>query len=888
MNRHMNSISGRLSLRQPQRESLEILDRIAEIVPLKKERDLASALTAVKSEFPTVEDFERDFPSLCFALATGVGKTRLMGAFITYLYLAEGVRHFFVLAPNLTIYNKLITDFTPNTSKYVFQGIAEFATNPPIVVTGDNYEGGLGVRGATLYGDDDVHINIFNISKINTEVRGGKMPRIKRLSEYVGESYFDYLAGLDDLVLLMDESHHYRASAGMRAINELNPVLGLELTATPYTGSGTPQAFKNIVYSYPLFKALEDGFVKEPAAATRENFDPASYSVEQLDRLKLEDGIRVHESVKVELETYARQNDKQIVKPFMLVVAKDVAHANGLVATIKEESFFEGRYKDRVITVHSGQRGAEKDENVERLLAVENPLEPTEIVVHVNKLKEGWDVTNLYTIVPLRAAKAEILVEQTIGRGLRLPYGKQVGVPAVDRLTIVAHDKFEEIIDEANNPKSLIRAGVVIGRDIPMEKKEPIVVPPEVEAGITRSTANENSRARAPFSTSIEQEIAKATMDVVKKYEYLPGSSRLKSSEIEAEIVREVAETYAPVQETVNGTTKAADVRQVVEKALDLFVERTIDIPRIVVLPKGETTFGYSHFELNLRDVYLQPVDEDILIQHLRTHTRERVVSAAANVQEDRAEDYLVGALIDFDDISYDDHADLLYDLSNQVVEHLRSYLPDENAVRNVLQYHQRRLAEQVHAQMQNNQWESNGEVEYEVKVSKGFTTLRPNNYTALAGEKVRNFRAPVENLQRIRGMLFGGFRRCLYSIQKFDSDTERRFAMMLEDDEDQTLKWFKPAPNQFRIYYRSDQSYEPDFVVETSTAKFLCETKAANEIADPVVQAKKNAAVEWCRRATSHELQHGGKPWSYLLLPHDAIRASSTLKGLKAAYACT
>ena len=61
--------------------------------------------------------------------------------------------------------------------------------------------------------------------------------RIKRLSEYIGESYFDYLAALKDLVLIMDESHRYRASAGVRAINELKPILGLELTATPFVES---------------------------------------------------------------------------------------------------------------------------------------------------------------------------------------------------------------------------------------------------------------------------------------------------------------------------------------------------------------------------------------------------------------------------------------------------------------------------------------------------------------------------------------------------------------------------------------------------------------------------------------------------------------------------
>src|SRR5436305_14937587 len=139
MNHQVKVISGRLSLRPPQRQSLEILDRVTEIVPPSKDTDPAAALEAIRSEFPSVTNFERDFASLCFALATGVGKTRLMGAFISYLHLAHGINNFFVLAPNLTIYNKLITDFTPNTPKYVFQGVAEFAKDAPEIITGDDY-----------------------------------------------------------------------------------------------------------------------------------------------------------------------------------------------------------------------------------------------------------------------------------------------------------------------------------------------------------------------------------------------------------------------------------------------------------------------------------------------------------------------------------------------------------------------------------------------------------------------------------------------------------------------------------------------------------------------------------------------------------------------------
>ncbi|MFZ1573701.1 MAG: DEAD/DEAH box helicase family protein [Chromatiaceae bacterium] len=173
-----------------------------------------------------------------------------------------------MLAPNLTIYNKLIADFTRNTLKYVFKGIAEFAQQPPLIITGDNYDQtGAVVRDQTLGGAHDVRINIFNISKINSEVRGGREPRIKRMKEVLGDSYFNHLANLSDLVLLMDESHRYRASAGVRSINELKPLFGLEVTATPFVESTRgPVPFKNVVMDYPLARAMEDGFVKEPAA----------------------------------------------------------------------------------------------------------------------------------------------------------------------------------------------------------------------------------------------------------------------------------------------------------------------------------------------------------------------------------------------------------------------------------------------------------------------------------------------------------------------------------------------------------------------------------------------------------------------------------------------
>jgi type III restriction enzyme len=892
MNSVVNAIAHRLSLRQPQRESLEILARVTEILSLDRvvsgshEIELANALKAIQSEFSTITDFEREFPSLCFALATGVGKTRLMGAFITYLFRQKLSRHFFVLAPNLTIYNKLIADFRPNTPKYVFAGIAEFATNSPELITGDNYESGRGVRSedamqGRMFDTSPIHINIFNISKINAEVRGDKTPRIKRLSEYIGQSYFDYLAGLHDLVLLMDESHRYRATAGVKAINELKPILGLELTATPHIETGgRTLPFKNVIYSYPLSSAMKDGFVKEPAVATRENFDIKNYDEAGLEKLKLEDGVRVHENTKVELEVFARDNGKPIVKPFMLIIAKDTDHANLLVKLIEDGSFFAGRYKGKVITVHSNLRGEERDETVQQLLSVESRDNPTEIVIHVNMLKEGWDVTNLYTIVPLRAANSKTLVEQSIGRGLRLPYGKRVGVVAVDRLTIVSHDRFQEIIDEANKPDSTIRTGVVIGRDIPDREMTVVQVTSYLEA---RAAADPTIAEQKPlFNTQREQEVARATLSVLKQFERLARSNDLKNPENIQKIIEKVQTATAPAQGELAEIVPQVDISNIVSKTIDLFIENSIDIPKIVVVPKGEAVAGYRDFDLDLKGVQLQPVAKDILIAHLNDHLQYRLISGEGIVPEERLEDYLVRGLVDFDDVSYDEHADLLYKLAGQLVKHLQSYLTNEEDVRNVLQYHQAQLVNIIHSQMQEHYEEKAGE--FEAHVTKGFTTLRPNSYSIPVGEQPRNVRIPIDEKLMIRGMLFGGFKKCLYPAQRFQSDTERRFAVLLENDPE-VAKWFKPGKDAFRIYYRGEVPYEPDFVVETKTAKLICETKAAKDIDSAEVRDKAKAAVKWCDNATNHEHEVGGKPWSYLLIPHDAVSEAKTIQGLTAAH---
>lgn len=893
MNKFVNAISGRLSLRDPQRHSLEILARIAEIVPPRKNADIAAALSVIQSEYPSVTDFEREFPSLCFAIATGVGKTRLMGAFISYLHLAHGINNFFVLAPNLTIYNKLIGDFQPVSPKYVFKGISEFSINPPAIITGDDYQQ---LAGNMFDQIARCKINIFNISKINSEVRGGKLPKIKRLAEYIGESYFDYLAGLPDLVLLMDESHRYRASAGVRAINELKPIVGLELTATPFTeGTGGKTApFKNVIYDYALGKAMDDGFVKEPAVVTRKDFNPAGMTPDDIERLKLEDGIRLHEGTKVELETYARETENRIVKPFLLVIARDTTHAGQLQDLIKSDAFFEGRYKDKVIQVDSSQTGEKEDEMIQRLLAVESTEEPTEIVIHVNMLKEGWDVTNLYTIVPLRAANARILIEQSIGRGLRLPYGKRTGVAAVDRLSIVAHDKFQEIIDEANKPDSAIRLKQIILSDDDLKQKTVTIVsqsnlaqqlgvlPPQVTSSTHIAPANE-----APiFANAEEQKIAQITHRAIQKLardaNILPSVTYLRNDDIKAQVLREVQAEYRPQQMELEGIVPKLDIAAIIAKTTSLVIQQTIDIPRISVVPKGEVKSGFKPFQLKLDSLRFQPPEEILWVQYLRTGQSLELGIGEGGIEENRLENHIVSGLIDFDDVSYDDNADLLYELAEQVIQHMRSYLPEEQ-IGKVLRYHQREIARFVHAQMLEHYWEESSG--YDVVVSSGFSPLKESSYSTLAEQEPLNFRISPSDKTNMAKYLFGGFTKCLYPVQKFDSDSERQLAVILDRESE---KWFRPARGQFQIYYRTgtgEQEYQPDFVAETADYIYMLEPKARNQLDATEVIAKKEAAIRWCQNASDHAKTYDGKSWVYLLIPHDVITENMTLGGLRKSF---
>ncbi len=870
MNQNTLYIKNRLSLRKPQEEALNILADITALLSLTKQNDVEKEIAAIREKHPTFKEFERNFPNICFALATGVGKTRLMGAFVTYLYKTYHITDFFVLAPNLTIYNKLIADFSkPTSPKYVFKGIADFVINPPLVITGDNYRE---MSENQLY-QESIRINVFNISKINTGERKGELPLIKRLSEYLGQSYFDYLANRERLVLLMDESHHYRAERAMQVINELNPVLGIEVTATPQVQKGSKAVpFKNVVYEYSLARAIQDGFVKKPYVATRKNFNPKDYTPEEIDRMKVMDGIRVHQNTRLELEKFARNHNLPIVKPFVLIVTKDTEHAGKIKAMIQQEDFYGGHYKDKVLEIHSAQKGTEREENIAQLLSLENPLNKIEIVIHVNMLKEGWDVTNLYTIVPLRASASETLTEQTIGRGLRLPYGRIMHDEAVDRLAIVAHDKFNALIEEANRPGSIIKKEHIIelsDEDLNAPQKE-IIEGKTVLVSVPTKMAEQSAvPAWEPPTETVKSTVRLLQNTVLpemgKEVKTLGELNSWEAQQIAKEKLKKHLEATS-----LYAADQIAEIDSHFPEIVDQYAKGIIPIPRLVVQPGRDGHLQFEDFELDTTNLTYTEPDQDILLKSLADGGVSLVQGqVSGQITEEKPENVLLGALCDVPEIAYDDYADLLYQWAHTAVEKMRTYM-DEQKVRNTVIAYRKQIAEFIFAQMK--QHSHYVPPDFAAAEVHPFEKIYPHNFEKVKQDKIYNYMDTIEPKNSIPSKVFTGFKKALHDIYKFDSDTEKTFAAILEQDIT-VNKWLRPADRQFDIYWNNGaDKYVPDFVVETAQGLFLVELKRADQLPTTEVQEKAKAAQKWVQAVNAVLAKNNEKLWTYLLIPHTEV----------------
>lgn len=868
-------ISGVMSLRKPQEKSLKILEDIMTSINVKKDMNLKAALGGVHAMYPICSDFERNFMSLTFALATGVGKTRLMGAFIAYLYTNHNIKNFFIVAPGTTVYEKLKKDLSdPSNPKYVFKGLGCFH-KPPEVITDDEYMS----KPISLFASD-IRIFVFNIDKFNKEAS-----KMKKINEMLGDSFYQYLADLPDLVLIMDESHHYRAEKGAQAINELNPILGLELTATPLVTSGSRQTpFKNVVYEYPLSNAIADGYTRTPFAGTRKDIDFDNFEDEELDKLMIIDGVKLHERAKRELEAYYLNNNTEEeplkkVKPFMMVVCKDTEHAKWVENFIKSDELSNGYYKNKTVVVHSKQTGSESEANTKLLLDVENYSNPVEIVIHVNMLKEGWDVNNLYTIVPLRTAASKVLREQMIGRGLRLPYGKRTGDDIVDGVYLTAHDKFQDILTEAQKGDSIFKAGNIIQ----VEDIEENISTAQINLDLEPYTVQEVIHSYGIEEEEKTVQLIHTTVDFVKD-EIVKEISQNNGTNISKEQKEKVVEKVASKLKTDKELEVAFKrneisifqfINRAVEKTHEKAKDKFIPIPRLRIVDNGALEYGFVDFDLDLSSFNHVPVENDLIIQNLEDFTDVKRIGAD-NIDFD---DYNPKkAILDLlrlkPEIDYEKCSSLLFKLITQVVNHYEEKYY-ENAMKNIVMMNKKDIANKIFEQMMNEEhfYCDDGSLQYSVVGTRNCNY--PQTYT---WKKRLNL---YENYNdNIRSILFDGIKKGVFSSAKFDSLPELNFARVLEGD-DSVTRWLRPAQKEFNITYNRGRNYVPDFVVETRGCFYIVEVKAENELNDADVIAKNKKAVQFCAVSSGWARENGKREWKFLFIPSKEIQRNSSFSNL-------
>lgn len=437
----LDKIVRELSLWKPQRLALIKLHSTLSSINLQDDVD------TIKASLPGTLNFDTTFPSFTFDMATGTGKTRLMAAAIAYLNKKDISRNFFILTPGQTIYEKTIRNFTLGSERYEFSGWSDIPHYK--IVTGENYEH----YDPKKLSFDEFTVFIFNVQKFAVSEKESR--KFHSFREYLGAAFSDILKELNDLVLLMDESHHYRAEITKEAIADLHPILGLEFTATP-------KYRRNIIYSYSLGDAVQDRLVKRLQAIIRRN--DSSYE-EELEELKLRDGLNLHNRKKAILESYCKNKERDIIRPITLIIckarergAKRNEHLERIYDLLNSDDFMDGYFKGK-ISVDYAERV--NDESMKRIVDLEKDPGNTEILIIINK-NEGWDIRNIYTIIPLRQSVSMIFTEQTLGRGVRLPF-YDVALeeieeePDVFTLDVVSYklgasrkDLYKEVIDAAH------------------------------------------------------------------------------------------------------------------------------------------------------------------------------------------------------------------------------------------------------------------------------------------------------------------------------------------------------------------------------------------------------------------------------------------------------
>lgn len=797
-------------------------------------------------------------------LATGVGKTYLMAAFIEYLRLM-GVGNVVIVTPGKTVQSKTIHNFAPGDPRYIAG-----AQVPPDIVTPQDYSAWV----ARVNGDARLSFGsevpmlafIFNIQQLiapnNTEgdTHGSTQDAVRRKPRKFDENagvLFDYLKNLDDLVVIADESHLYSSSAVAfnAALKELNPAATIGLTGSVLPGD-------HVIYKYPLYRAIHDQYVKTPVLAFRKG----GYGADQAsEEQQLRDALQLREIKQAYYNAFSDKSGRPHLNAVAFVVCADVDHATQVADLLRTPEYFGN--SSAVLQVDSKH----EDEITQRLLEnIDEPNSPVLAVVSVNKLKEGWDVKNIAVVVTLRAMASEVLTQQTMGRGLRLPFGKYTGVWQIDQLDIISHQSFQELL-AAENVLAQFGLEEAVSQTDKEKVNKAIRHAAEDEENDTKATTNNTLNPNDLMSTgkgSLEQSHSNIGSQ--------QGTNLENGGDTATVGFRTIDDPYA-------SGGKGIDLKPVVIERNPRFHDVSYKFP-VTVVEMEQPKIDLSEIPdkviedaakrvTSSGDVLYRKEIVAALGKKLRAIDAESAEIDSVHIDDKDAEDALIKLVVSMQ----------LVPATSAVFRYVKGYLVPKFMKAVSFAGWTVKSLDSARTQLQ---IVVHDYIDGVRRATKEIPVIRPKqidlqSYFLPLGERIYD---PIDSSdQFVKRRVYSGWFKSLYENEYFDSFSGEYELARLLNTSPHIVWWHRLHQHDGAfIYYNSKDRYFPDFVaLDDNGVHWIIEGKDKRGRDDERVQAKRTAAEALVRRMVAED-EYSDQAWGYLIAYEDDIAMSDSWNDLK------
>lgn len=814
-------------------------------------------------------------------LATGVGKTYLMAAFIEYLR-KQGIKNVLIVTPGKTVQAKTVQNFSMGSPRYIAGSPV-----PVDVVTPKDYSQWIKRQNSSIQqlpigraGELAMLAFVFNIQQLiapnDTEgaTKGSSQDSIRRKPRRFDENagvLFDYLKELDDLVVIADESHLYssKAKAFSAALKELNPAVIIGLTASP-------SKVDNVIYRYPLYRAIQDGYVKKPVLAFRKNGYGADQSSEEQ---QLRDALSLRTIKQNYYTEYAKIKSLKPLNAVLFVVCSDVEHANQMASLLTSSEYLGS--KEAVLQIDSKHEDGIIQKRLEEL---DSPHSKVLAVVSVNKLKEGWDVKNIAVVVTLRAMASEVLTQQTMGRGLRLPFGKVTGIDHIDQLDIIAHQSFKEILRAENVLEQFgleAAAGNATSEEIRQQIQQAASRLSGASGYIQYEQYGKGSDGYISFSDQTPSADGMVEIGAVnlapldsRTHDDMRSKYRVQDKKSESHASKD----SSPIPEI----NHAIGFRQIQRKSH--FADVSYDFPRTVIEAE-QPPILLEEIDKNEVQEAAQRVTSSGDILHRKeivaTLSRLKAVDVdsatidSMPVDEEEVKKSLLSSIMSMQSLIID---------KNQQIYAEKYLIPQFISYVSVEKWTVKSLASAA-AELQDILRNFTSQNIQKMREIPKFLPLKlPHEGRILKpGEKIYSQESVEDNESYMNRRYYNGWRKSLFEEVSFDAyNTEFRLARIL--DTSPQIRWWHRLEQSDKAYisYTLKNKYNPDFVVfDENNTHWIIETKNNRGKDDERVQIKRKAAEVVVKRLVSNK-DYAGQKWGYLIAYQSDIDRIESWEELK------